>query len=122
MYIHVRIGRLTFDVQDVSCIVDLCRQCIVFEDLKDIAACMRIIQADSDVHVLRVKNRLDLRHRSYTSAGYRDVGINLQIVSTETQIAGIDSHICELQLLYKPIAELKVLLFTTEYFDPFFLW
>ncbi len=122
MYIHIRIGRLTFDVQDVSCIVDLCRQCIVFEDLNDIAACMRIIQADSDVHVLRVKNRLDLRHRSYTSAGYRDVGINLQIISTETRIAGIDSHICELQLLYKPIAELKVLLFTTKYFDPSFWW
>jgi hypothetical protein len=98
-----------FGVQDVSSIVDLCRQCIVFEDLEDIAECMRILLTDCDVHVLRVKNRLDLRHRSYISAGYRDVGINLQIISAETRIAGIDAHVCELQLLYKPVAELKVL-------------
>jgi len=93
--------------QDVSSIVDLCRQCIVFEDLKDIAACLRVIEADCEVRVLRVKNRLDLKHRSSISAGYRDVGMNLQIVSAETRTAGIDSHICELQLIYKPVAELK---------------
>ncbi len=101
-------------MQDVSSIVDLCRQCIVFEDLKDIAACMRVIEADCDVRVLRVKNRLDLKHSSSVSAGYRDVGMNLQIISAETRNAGIDTHIFELQLIYKPVAELKVNCFANE--------
>ena len=95
-------------LQDVSGLVDLCRQCIVFEDLKDIAACMMVIKEDPEVRVLRVKNRHDLRHRPAITAGYRDVGINLQITCPETRDAGIDNHVCELQLIYKPFAELKV--------------
>ena len=113
--------RLILDVQDVSSIVDLCRQSIVFEDLNDIAACLRVIGADSEVHMLRVKNRLDLKHRSSVSAGYRDVGMNLQIVSAETRTAGIDYHICELQLIYKPVAELKVLFYASGSYNYYYL-
>jgi len=98
--------------QDASCIVDLCRQCIVFEDLNDIAACINIVKADSDVNIVRVKNRFDPKHSSSISAGCRDVGINLQISTVGTRKAGLDAHICELQLLYMPFAELKVFINT----------
>ena len=95
-------------MQDVSALLDLCRQSIVFQDLKDIAVCLSVIKADSEVKVLRVKNRYDMRHQSSISAGYRDVGINLQIKTKQTRDAGTDNHICELQLIYQPFAELKV--------------
>jgi len=89
--------------------VDLCRQCIVFENLQDIAKCMMFIRGDADIKVVRVKNRFDPHYASSTSAGYRDVGINLQIVTDKTVQDGLAGHICEVQLLYKPFAEFKVM-------------
>ena len=40
--------------QDPSLLVDLCRQCIVFEDVTAVAACLRLVAADTDVTLLRV--------------------------------------------------------------------
>jgi hypothetical protein len=75
---------------------------------------MRVIEADCDVHVLRVKNGLDIKHSSSILAGYKDVEMNLQIVSAKTRIAGIDSHVCEIQQIYIPVAELKILYFVNN--------
>ena len=64
--------------QDVSRLVDLCRQAIAFASPADLAACLRAVAADGDARVLRVKNRLARDHRAGSSAGYRDVAVNLQ--------------------------------------------
>jgi hypothetical protein len=58
--------------------------------------------------VLRIKNRLDPDYDSARSAGYRDVGVNLRVVTPETRALGVDAHVCELQLLLRRFAELKV--------------
>ena len=63
--------------QDVSRLVDLCRQAIAFASPADLAACLRAVAADGDARVLRVKNRLARDHRAGSSAGYRDVAVNL---------------------------------------------
>jgi hypothetical protein len=57
---------------------------------------------------LRIKNRMDPGYDARRSAGYRDVALNLQIVSTQTKALGIDYHVCELQLMLQSVAELKV--------------
>ena len=107
-------------LQDASRLLDLCRQSVVFESAADLAACLAEIRADSDVFVVRIKNRLDphrLPHSdgsrcdSMPVAGYRDVAVNLRIKSPEAVRLGLDGHVCELQLLLRAFAELKVKIF-----------
>ena len=95
-------------LQDVSRLVDLCRQCIAFEDIQDLTSCLRAIEADPDIEVVRVKNRLDSEVSSARSGGYRDVALNMRIKNPTTVHLGVDLHICELQLILKSIARLKV--------------
>ena len=87
--------------QDVSRLVDLCREGIVFDRLSDLAACL-------EARVVRVKNRLDPAHRSGASAGYRDVALNLRLAGPAARRLGLDMHVCELQLLLRSFAQLKV--------------
>ncbi len=95
-------------VQDVSCLVDLCRQCIVFDSLSDIACCLAVIATDPAAVLVRVKNRLDPNYNSARSAGYRDVGINLRMVGYEARRMDLDGHVCEVQLILRSFADLKV--------------
>ena len=92
----------------MSRLVDVCRQSIVFQTVENITACLASIAQDSDIRVLRIKNRLDPGYDARRSAGYRDVALNLQIVSAQTKTLGIDSHVCELQLMLQSVEELKV--------------
>ncbi len=57
---------------------------------------------------MRVKNRLDPDYDAEESLGYRDVGLNLRIVTAETLGLGAEAHVCEVQLLLRQFAELKV--------------
>jgi hypothetical protein len=94
--------------QDVSRLVDLCRQCIVFEEVSDLVKCLNRIKEDADIKIVRIKNRMDPEYLSLWSAGYRDVSMNLCIVTDMSKNLGIDSHVCELQLILRSIAALKV--------------
>ena len=58
--------------------------------------------------MVRVKNRMDPNYDSSISAGYRDVALNLRIVNDETKDLGVETHVCEVQLILKAFAELKV--------------
>ena len=89
-------------------LVDLCRQSIVFEQLSGVASCLRAIGDDPDVELLRIKNRLDPGYDSKSSAGYRDVGMNLRLLGTQARELGVEAHVCEVQLLLRPYAQLKV--------------
>eukprot|EP00291_Cryptomonas_curvata_P000851 CAMPEP_0172185550 /NCGR_PEP_ID=MMETSP1050-20130122/20237_1 /TAXON_ID=233186 /ORGANISM="Cryptomonas curvata, Strain CCAP979/52" /LENGTH=748 /DNA_ID=CAMNT_0012859559 /DNA_START=169 /DNA_END=2415 /DNA_ORIENTATION=- len=93
--------------QDVSRLVDLCRQNIVFCDTQDIATCLHTIRMDPDILVVRIKNRLDISYNASMSAGYRDVMINLRISNELTKALGVDRHLCEVQLIPLLFAELK---------------
>jgi hypothetical protein len=91
----------------VSRLVDVCRQAIVFEELAGITECLRVIAGDSDVAILRVKNRLDPAYDAATSGGYRDVNLNLRFASAAAARLGVEMHVCEVQLMLRVIAELK---------------
>ncbi len=101
MFVHV-------GIQDVSRLVDICRQSIVFESVGGIVSCLTSILHDKDVAVLRIKNKLDPAYNSAQSAGYRDVALNIRVITPEAQALGVDAHVCELQLLLRQYAELKV--------------
>ena len=89
-------------------LVDVCRQCIVFQDGLDLVRCLRAIGDDSEVVIVRVKNRLDPRYDTRASAGYRDVLVNLRMQTPATAALGMAGHVCEVQLLLLPFAEIKV--------------
>ena len=94
--------------QDVSQLVDLCRQSLVFRRPADLVACLAALAGDSEAALLRVKNRLDPRDDAAGSAGYRDVAVNLRVDSDEARQLGVEGHVCEVQLLLLPFAEIKV--------------
>ena len=57
---------------------------------------------------VQVKNRTDLAFDSARSAGYRDVAVNLRIVNRLTLMLGLETHVCEVQLILRHFADLKV--------------
>ncbi|EKX32008.1 hypothetical protein GUITHDRAFT_121827 [Guillardia theta CCMP2712] len=93
---------------DPSYLCDICRQCIVFETMEDL-----------DVVVERIKNRFVALNRgskhtlqketynSLHSTGYRDVMVNIRVVSDRAKQLGLSWHICELQLLLLDYAKIK---------------
>jgi hypothetical protein len=94
--------------QDVSKLVDICRQSIVFESVDGIIKCLALITQDKDVEILRIKNKLDPAYNSAQSAGYRDVALNIRVATPEAKALGANAHVCELQLVLRQYAELKV--------------
>ena len=70
--------------------------------------CLRVMEDDPEVHLVRIKNRMDPRYPPLLSGGYRDVSVNLRIVSAETKGLGLATHVCEVQLILKRFAEVKV--------------
>ena len=94
--------------QNVSLLVDVCRQCIVFREGRDLVKCLRAIRDDPDAVVVRVKNRLDPDYAARESGGYRDVLVNVRLETAETEELCAAGHVCEVQLLLQPFAEIKV--------------
>jgi len=86
---------------NVSLLLDVVRQCIVFDRMRDMLKVMRIILDDSDVEVLRIKNRMSNHYDVQSSGGYRDVLVNLRINTLLTRKLGLNNHVCELQLILK---------------------
>jgi len=92
---------------DVSRLLDVVRQCIVFERLEDLCECLERILGDPELVVMRIKNRLDPSFDARTTGGYRDVALNVRVVTERTRELGVAGHVCELQLLMKEYMELR---------------
>ena len=92
---------------DVSLLLDVCRQAIVFEEVKDLTDCLAKIRDDPEVRIVRIKNRLDADYDVMETAGYRDVAINLVIGTPEMQRLVMSHHVSEVQLILREFAELK---------------
>ena len=81
---------------------------IGYLQIGDLLECLKVIDADPDVHVVRIKNRLCPSYQAAQSAGYRDVALNVRIINAETKALGVETHVAEVQLLLKSFAEIKV--------------
>lgn len=90
---------------DVSRLLDLSRHSIVFEEPEQMLQCLELLRADADVHVLRIKNELHPSQQG--SCGYRQVLLNVAIVTEETQRMGVSMHVSEIQLLPLALALAK---------------
>lgn len=95
----------------MSKLLDICRQSIFFRSVADLAACLRAISSDPDVVLARIKNRYDPESDASSSAGYRNLAVNLRLDNPETRVLGVETHICEVQLLHLRMAVIKVIIF-----------
>ncbi len=102
---------------DVSRLLDICRQRIVFDSIRDMITCMQTIESDSDIRIVRIKNRMDPSYDAQISAGFRYVHINLCISTEQTRRWCIDKHICELQLVYRDFFLLQVQKYSQAIFE-----
>ncbi|EKX53531.1 hypothetical protein GUITHDRAFT_100517 [Guillardia theta CCMP2712] len=92
---------------DVSKLVDVVREAIVFDSLQDLSVAVQAITRDSEIRVMRIKNRFDEAYDARGSAGYRDVAINLCVVGEESGRVGVSRHVCELQLVLRSFMKLR---------------
>jgi hypothetical protein len=81
--------------------------------------CIEAISDDQETRVERVVNRLHYSYDSTTTAGYRDVSLNLLLRTPETVLLGLDRHVCEVQLILVSFAEIKVV--SDDFADIFLL-
>lgn len=88
-------------------LLDIVRQGLVFENAWELRMCVQLILEDSDVRVVRSKNRLRPDYDTWRSAGYRDVNLAFQITTSATRDLGLDRHVLELQLMLLDMAKLK---------------
>jgi len=92
---------------DPSRLLDIARSSIAFESLSDLTICLEAIWADSSVVVSRVINRMSKDYNADETGGYRDVCINLRLVSPDAQALGAELHVCEVQLILLEFATLR---------------
>jgi hypothetical protein len=91
---------------DCSRLLDICRDCLVFDDLEDLVVMLDRLRKDPEIKIVRIKNRLDPNYDSSTlSAGYRDVMVNIQVRNSETMSLNIEFHIAEIQLIPRAVYE-----------------
>ena len=92
---------------DVSVLLDIVRQCIVFETPHHMLLAVKHMQQDPDIHVIRVKNRLSSSYDDASSLGYRDILVNCCIVSQTVRDMGMSEHVCEIQLILRSFMDTK---------------
>uniref|UniRef100_A0A7S0EEM4 Uncharacterized protein n=1 Tax=Hanusia phi TaxID=3032 RepID=A0A7S0EEM4_9CRYP len=85
---------------DLSRVLDVLRECLVFERVEDLSRCLEEISQDDGVEVVRVKNRLSENFDANSTAGYRDVLVNLRV-------QGFFWKVMEVQLVLKDFDKLK---------------
>ena len=83
---------------DCSLLLDICREAMVFDELDHLHAMLLRLEQDAEVKIVRIINRLDVRYDSALSSGYRDVMINIQLQTRETQALNVHHHIAEIQV------------------------
>ena len=70
---------------DVSRLVDIVRQTIIFHSLEDLTECLKAVKNDDTVKIMRLKNRYSSTYDSTKSAGYRDCNLNLLVSTPSSQ-------------------------------------
>jgi hypothetical protein len=89
---------------------DLCRASIKFDDVKQMADCLRAINEHPEIVVVKShddKMRLREGYDASCSGGYRDIQLCVKLVNEHTKDRRLHTHLCELQLHLKDIAALK---------------
>lgn len=95
---------------DFSCLCDLVRTSIVFNNVQSLTECFEAIASDPDVVLIYQgdhKFRLRRDYDADQSCGYRDLQLSVRIDNDVTRMLGISKHVCEVQLHLDTILTIK---------------
>mmetsp|Transcript_18071 Transcript_18071/g.28024 ORF Transcript_18071/g.28024 Transcript_18071/m.28024 type:complete len:124 (+) Transcript_18071:93-464(+) len=90
-----------------SKLLDLTRETIVFHNVDGLISCLKAIRSDTEVRLIRIKNRMDPGYSSSYSGGFRNICINFCLSSSSATRLGLDLHVCELQMLFEEFEQRK---------------
>jgi hypothetical protein len=92
---------------DVSRLLDVCRERIVFGSIKDLTDCIEELSNDPEVSVVRIKSSMTKAGLNPTvPSGLRFISVNMRIQNVQTRKLAISAHVCEVLLMLKSCAEL----------------
>jgi len=91
----------------VDFLLDIARTSIVCDTIEQVNFLVEWIAQDQDVVVLRIKNRFDVDYDCGRTAGYRDVAMNLVLVSAQAQGQGLNDTVFEIQIILAELYEKK---------------
>ncbi|KAL3932467.1 MAG: hypothetical protein SGBAC_010838 [Bacillariaceae sp.] len=93
-----------------SWLYDIVRGSVKFSTTEQIAMCLKLIQADPTIHIVKAKNRF----KNPTLTGYRDFNLCIRIDTPQ----GFQ-HICEIQIHLAPIKQLSIDLNSHKHYEYF---
>ena len=70
---------------DPASLTDIVRTSIVCSSLEQLESVAKAVFGDKSVQLIRVKNRFDPDYDSSTTAGYRDISMNIKLTSTDAE-------------------------------------
>ena len=92
---------------DASRLLDVCREMIVFESIKDMADCLEELGKDPEVFVVRIKSTMTKAGLNpVVPSGLHFISVNMRIQNYRTKKLAISAHVCELLLILRSSAEL----------------
>jgi len=92
---------------DVSRVLDVCREMIVFESIKDMTDCLHALSNDSELSVVRIKSSMTKAGLNpAVPMGLHFISVNLRIHNAQTKRLAVSGHVCEVLLMLRSSAEL----------------
>merc|ERR1712167_117034 len=88
---------------NADCVLDVVRGSLLFDNMEDMATCLKMIDASKSVNIVRIKNRF----AHPTDGGWRDCLLNITFVNQNDTTINNDAHkilpcvICEVQLIHR---------------------
>ena len=67
------------------------------------------IEGNEEIEVVRVKNRMTREYDVRMTGSYRDININMRIVTPLSKYLGVSGHVCELELILDDFMQHKTL-------------
>eukprot|EP00960_Hanusia_phi_P043227 755942-Hanusia_phi.AAC.5 len=92
---------------DVSRLLDICRQTLVFDDIASVCKCLDIIKNDHDTEIIRIKDKMSGTDSFSDYFGRRDVTVNIRLRTKEAILLGVQAHISEVRLTLMSMAALE---------------
>jgi hypothetical protein len=97
---------------DWSKLCDLCRASIVFTSIADLEKYLRAMGDDSELEIVKAPDDTKMRLRENFDAakytgGYRDIQLCVRLTNVEARERCVAGHLCEVQLHFADIMQLK---------------
>jgi hypothetical protein len=94
---------------DVSRLLDVCRERIVFESLEDMGDCLEALMADPEVSVVRVKSSMTRPGLNpVVNTGLQFISVNMRIQNSQTKRLAVSAHVCEVLFMLRGAAQASI--------------